>query len=162
MASAPHYRLPSRRATSSPGNLTCVAAAIEDPDEPGSVIGLRLPGFFPGGVYTRPFRFGSIWVKKSKKPLPKRRWNHRYLDQGGRKIRKFHTVSFRRPREYQAQACPDLGWTLSVTCSRKTLSSVDVNRQLIDNLVFIGLVALIAAAIVAAFEFSRRMSNHIQ
>ena len=62
-----------------------------------------------------------------------------------------------KPRDYESRV-PGLGWTLRVMFP-ETVIFGGVYRQLIDNLLFIGIVALVAA--MAGFEFSRRISNHI-
>ncbi len=63
-----------------------------------------------------------------------------------------------KTREYSAKV-EDLGWRLTVRVPESVLLG-DVNRLVVQNLVFTALVALFAAA--AAFEFSRRTSNHLK
>lgn len=63
-----------------------------------------------------------------------------------------------KTREYSA-AVEDLGWNLVVRIPESVLLG-DVNRLVVQNLIFTGVMALLAAA--AAFEFSRRTSNHLK
>jgi signal transduction histidine kinase len=67
-------------------------------------------------------------------------------------------TALQKTREYSTDV-RGLGWRLVVRIPESVLLG-DINRLVVKYLFFSGLVALLAAA--AAFEFSRRTTNHLQ